>query len=108
MRVRGSDSSGDGKEGPRGNEGGFRVGISKGSVKRTIRRRSFTKRRRKEFKQGGLKEESSQLRPRRAEAVRRRLHGAGHDEKTLQIFGQGLHSCEDAGVGQRLRDRHGE
>jgi hypothetical protein len=83
MRMRGSDSLGDGKEGPRGNEGGFRVGLSRGSVKRTMRRRSLTKRRRKEFTKGGLKEESSQKRPRRAEAVRRRLHGAGHDEKTM-------------------------
>ena len=86
MRVRGSDSSGDGKEGFRGNEGGLRVGLSKGSVKRTVRRRSFTKRRRKEFKKGGLKEESSQLGPRRAETVCRRLHGAGHDEKTVEIL----------------------
>ena len=70
-------------EGSGGDKRGFRVGISRRAVKRTTRRRSFSRRRGREKRGECLWEKSSQLGPRRAGTVRRRLHGAGHDEKTV-------------------------
>ena len=54
LRLRGEDSSGDEKKGPKRAEEGYSVGVSKGVVKRTQRSRIINGSRKKEFKKGGL------------------------------------------------------